>query len=113
MPESKLTETARIQLHTFIEKQIANNESMFVEFFNKAEPVNTRLHQIELIPGFGKKHTEALLKERSKKPFESLEDLKKRVSNLPDIKKSVIKRIIEELSGKERYNLFIKLNSKL
>ena len=44
----------------------------------------------------------------NKKIFESFEDLKKRVSNLPDPKKAIEKRLIEEISGKERYYLFIK-----
>ena len=105
----KLTETARQELHEFIEEQIIKNEKKFVEFFNKAEAINTRLHQFELLPGFGKKHTSGILEERKKKPFEDLKDLKKRVSNLPDPKKAIEKRILEEITGKERYNLFIGL----
>lgn len=108
LPDNKLTETAKEQLQNFIEKEITNNEKRFVDFFNEAEAINTRLHQFELLPGFGKKHTEAILEERNKKPFESLDDLKKRVSNLPDPKKTIVKRFIEEIIGKERYYLFIK-----
>ena len=104
---TKLTETAKQELESFIEEQINANEKKFVEFFNKAEAINTRLHQFELLPGFGRKHTEGILEERKKKLFESLDDLKKRVSNLPDPKKAIEKRIIEEISGKERYNIFI------
>ena len=84
-----------------------NGEKKFVEFFNTAEAINTRLHQFELLPGFGRKHTDGILEERNKKLFENLEDLKKRVSNLPDPKKAIEKRILEEITGKERYNLFI------
>jgi putative nucleotide binding protein len=105
--ENKLTETAKEQLHSFIEKEIIGNEKKFIDFFNKAEAINTRLHQFELLPGFGKKHTEAILSERNKKLFESLEDLKNRVSNLPDPKKAIEKRMIEEISGKGKYYLFI------
>ena len=47
------------------------------------------------------------LNERNKKPFESLEDLKKRVSNLPDPKKAIEKRFIEEITAKQKYYLFI------
>jgi len=103
----RLTETAKQQLEEFIEKQIDENEDKFVEFFNKAEAINTRLHQFELLPGFGRKHTEAILEERKKELFRGLEDLKKRVSNLPDPKKAIEKRIIQEVTGRERYNLFI------
>ncbi len=107
LQENKLTETARVQLHSFIEKYISENENIFIDFFNKSEPINTRLHQIELLPGFGKKHTEAILKARENKLFETLEDLKKKVSNLPDPRKAIEKRLIEEIIGRERYNLFI------
>ncbi len=107
LPELKLTETARQQLQEFIEEEIKGTEEKFVEFFNKAEAINTRLHQFELLQGFGKKHTEAILEERNKKAFESLEDLKKRVSNLPDPKKAIEKRLIEEIMGKEKYCLFM------
>ena len=106
LPENKLTETAREQLREFVNKEIGNNEKKFVDFFNVAEAINTRLHQFELLPGFGKKHTEAILAERNKKPFETLEDLRKRVSNLPDPKKAVEKRVMEEITGKEKYFLF-------
>jgi len=107
LSEEKLTENAKEQLREFVNKEIMVNEKRFVEFFNKAGPINTRIHQIELLPGFGKKHTEAILEERNKKEFESFEDLKKRVSNLPDLKKAIEKRIIEEIMGKEKYYLFV------
>jgi putative nucleotide binding protein len=108
LPENKLTETAREQLREVIKKEIINNEKKFVDFFNTAEAINTRLHQFELLPGFGKKHTEAILAERNKKPFETLGDLKKRVSNLPDPTKAIEKKLFEEMAGKEKYALFIK-----
>jgi putative nucleotide binding protein len=111
LPENKLTQTAKDQLNDFIAKEIANDEKKFVDFFNKALAINTRMHQLELLPGFGKKHTEAILKEREKKPFESLEDLKTRVSNLPDPKKAIEKRFVEEIMGKEKYFLFIGHNN--
>ena len=104
---NKLTETAKQQLEEFIEK-ITENKQKFVDFFNKADAINTRLHQFELLPGFGRKHTDAILKEREKKAFESLEELKKRVSNLPDPKKAIEKRIMKEITGRERYNLFMR-----
>jgi len=104
--ENKITETAREQLSEFIKKKVKEDEKKFIDFFNKAEAINTRLHQFELLPGFGKKHTEAILEERNKKPFESLEDLKSRVSNLPDPRKAIEKRILEEITGKEKYILF-------
>ena len=107
MPENKLTETTKQQLQEFIEGKINEDQKKFVEFFNVAEAINTRLHQFELLSGFGKKHTESILEERNKKPFESIEDLKNRVANLPDPKKAIEKRMVEEITGREKYHLFL------
>ncbi len=104
----KLTENAKRQLVEFISKAVGEKEAKFVEFFNTAQAMNTRLHQIELLPGFGKKHCDALLDERDKKPFESLNDIKSRVPGVPDPKKAIEKRIFEELTEIQRQNLFIK-----
>lgn len=104
---SKISEAGKKFIQDYIEKQIESNEKKFVDFFNTAQPINTRLHQLELIPGFGKKHTQAILEERAKKPFETLDNLKKRVTNLPDPKTAIVKRMIEELKGEERHLLFI------
>ncbi len=108
LSQDKITESAKEGLKAYLGKQIIEQEKKFVNFFNTAEAINTRLHQIELLPGFGKKHTIAIIVARKGKPFESFEDLKKRVSNLPDPKNAIAKRITEEIAGKERYNLFIK-----
>ena len=106
-PREKLTETAKIQLSEFIEKMVNEDDGKFLEFFNKAQPINTRLHQFELLPGFGKKHMKALLEARKEKAFESFDDIRARVHNLPDPKKVVEKRIMEELTEIKRHNLFI------
>jgi putative nucleotide binding protein len=107
LPENKLTQVAKDQLTEFVVKEVSKSEKKFVDFFNKAEAINTRMHQFELLPGFGKKHTDAILKERTKKLFESLDELKQRVSNLPDPKKAIEKRLIEEISGREKYYIFL------
>lgn len=108
VPRQKLTETAKRQLEEFIKKVVTEREGEFVEFFNKADAVNTRIHQIELLPGFGKKHMRDILAEREKKPFKDFEDIKKRIPNIPDPKKSVEKRIWQELTQEEKYCLFTK-----
>ena len=103
----KLTETAKEQLQEFITKIVKKKEQKFVEFFNKAEAINKRIHQIELVPGMGKKHMQEILKQRKEKEFESFEDMKKRIQNLPDPEKAIEKRIFKELTNLERYNLFV------
>ena len=104
----KMTESAKTVFKTHVEKEIKENKEKFLDFFNNAGAINTRLHQIELLPGFGKKHTLAIIEERRKKPFTSFDDLKKRISNLPDPVNAIIKRLISELKGNERYLLFSK-----
>jgi putative nucleotide binding protein len=106
LPKQKLTETAKMQLEEYIQKTVAEREEHFVKFFNESQPVNTRLHQLELLPGFGKKHTQAIVEERKKKPFASFEDIKERVKNIPDPKKAIEKRLTQELQEDEKYLLF-------
>lgn len=103
----KLTETAKIQIQDFVARIVKEQEKRFIDFFNNAAAINTRLHQLELLPGFGKKYMQAILDERDKKPFDSFEDMKKRLKNLPDPKKVIEKRIVEELTQKVRYKLFV------
>lgn len=102
-----LTGAAKEELHDTINMVVKANPQKFLDFFNKSVPVTTRLHQIELLPGIGKKHLWAILNARKEKPFESFEDVKKRVPLLPDAEKIVIKRIMEELEDKDKYRLFV------
>jgi len=102
----KLTESAKSQLQEFIVKVVVDREKEFVDFFNKSQAINKRIHQIELLPGLGKKHMKEILKQREEKEFVSFEDMKTRVQNLPDPEKAVEKRIMLELTEQQRYNLF-------
>lgn len=103
----RLTESAKNQLQEFIGKVVKEREKEFVNFFNKSEAINKRLHQIGLLPGFGKRHMQEILKQRKEKEFESFEEMKSRIQNLPDPEKAVQKRILTELINIERHNLFI------
>ena len=102
----KITESAKEQLLKFVEKVVKEREQEFVKFFNTAEAINKRVHQLELLPGLGKKYTKEILEQREIRLFESFEDIKKRIPNLPFPEKTVEKRIIQELTEFERYNLF-------
>jgi putative nucleotide binding protein len=103
---SKLTSTAKSEMEYVIAEIVTKNEKRFVDFFNKAGPLSTRMHQLELLPGLGKKHMWEIIDKREDKEFEGFDDLKEKVKLLPDPKKVVIKRIITEISGTEKYNLF-------
>ncbi len=102
----RLTETAKEELNFIIEELVKKNEQRFIEFFNKAGPINTRRHQLELLPGIGKKHMWEILERRKEEDFKSFEDIKNRVKLMPDPEKTIAKRILVELKGEDRYNLF-------
>ena len=106
LKRESLTETAKNQLQEEITKFVKESEERFIKFFNESPAINKRIHQIELLPGIGKKHMQEILKQREEKEFESFEELKKRVQNLPDPEKAIEKRIFQELTNLERYNLF-------
>lgn len=105
---NKLTSAAKAELPVAIERVIDENNEKFLEFFNNASPVTSRYHQLELIPGIGKKLMWATIEEREKKDFESFEDLKERVKSFPDPKEVLAKRIEKELRGEDKYSLFVR-----
>lgn len=107
LDKEKLSEAAKRQLQEIVARVVKEREARFVDFFNKSDAINKRIHQIELIPGFGKKHMQEILKHRKEKDFASFADMKSRIVNLPDPEKAIEKRIMEELTGEERYKLFV------
>ena len=106
LKREKLTETAKTHLQEAIHERTRKDEEKFIKFFNESPAINKRIHQIELLPGLGKKHMREILKQREEKPFESFKEMKERIPNLPDPEKSVEKRIFQELTEMEKYNLF-------
>lgn len=104
----QLPAAAKNEIKTAIKTIVKERENEFVNFINKCGPVNIRLHQLELLPGIGKKHLEEILSEREKKPFESFEDITKRIHHLINPVEMITERIIMELKGNERYYLFVK-----
>lgn len=103
----KLTQTARNELDHILKELVQKNETRFVEFFNKAGPINMRRHQIELLPGIGKKHMWEILERREEKPFESFQDIKTRVRLMPDPEQMIIKRILVELNNEDKHKIFV------
>jgi len=106
LKKEKITEPAKDQLRSFIGKIVKEKPKEFINFFNTSESINKRIHQIELLPGLGKKYVKDILEQRNIKGFESFEDMKSRVQNLPFPEKAVEKRIFQELTSEERYKLF-------
>lgn len=107
-----LTATSRIELDYAIRDIVEENEDKFVEFFNTADSVSTRMHSLELIPGIGKKYMWDIIKAREQKPFESFADISERLPTLADPAAMIVNRVKQELDttkpkrGKNKYYLF-------
>lgn len=108
LPPEKMTETAKHSLEEAVAQMVGKDKQKYLDFFNNSGAITTRMHQIELLPGIGKKHMWEIIEQRKEKPFESFEDLRARVKLLPDPEKSVIKRIISEINNEDKYKLFVK-----
>ncbi|MEG9194442.1 MAG: DUF655 domain-containing protein [Archaeoglobales archaeon] len=103
----ELTPSAKKELPFVVENIVKQREAEFVEFFNKAEPITTRMHQLELLPGVGKKTMWAILEERKKEPFKNFEDIAKRVKGVQPLK-LVVGRILYELQNPNtKYLIFV------
>ena len=103
----KISSSAQSELESTVENIVTNNESKFVEYLNNAQPLTPRIHALELIPGIGKTYMKSMLEERERKKFESYQDLQERVG-LKEPVKHIAQRIIDEISGESRMNLFVK-----
>ncbi|MEE8115006.1 MAG: DUF655 domain-containing protein [Nitrososphaerales archaeon] len=106
LSHDELTTDAKDDLSIVVEKLVIANESRFVAYFNEAQPVTPRLHALEVIPGIGKTFMMQILREREKKPFDSLDDLQKRVG-VREPAKLITRRILEEIAGGSRISLFV------
>ncbi len=101
-----LSASAKFELLPVIESIINRDEKRFLDFYNKAKPITTRMHQLELLPGVGKKLMWDIINEVKKGPFTSFEDLKNRV-RIIDPKKLISKRIITEIENEnEKHRIF-------
>ncbi len=102
-----ISQSAKNELSAIVEKIVLANEKRFVDYINVSQPITPRIHALELIPGIGKTYMMTIIKEREKKKFESFSDLQNRVG-LREPAKLLTKRIIEEIMGQARMNLFVR-----
>ncbi|MDH3191687.1 MAG: DUF655 domain-containing protein [Nitrosopumilus sp.] len=107
MDYENISSSAQSELPTVVEKIVTKNEAKFVEYLNNARPLTPRIHALELIPGIGKTYMKTMLEERDKKKFESYCDLQERVG-LKEPIKHISERIMDEITGESRMNLFVK-----
>lgn len=100
---------ARSELDYAVEDVVEENEQRFVDFYNDAQPITLRLHQLNLLPGIGKKLRNTILDERERQPFQSFEDLKSRVSGLHKPEETLVERILEEIKEDDlKYRTFVR-----
>ena len=98
---------ASAELEYAIEEMVEADEQRFVDFYNDAQPITLRLHQLNLLPGIGKKLRNNILDERKRAPFESFADIEERISGLHNPKEVLVERIIEELREDDlKYRIF-------
>ena len=104
---AKISQTAQSEISGVVQKIVTQNEKRFIDYLNNSQPLTPRIHALELIPGIGKTYMKIMLEEREKRKFESFDDLQRRVG-LKDPIKHIAKRIMEEITGEARMNLFVK-----
>lgn len=102
-----LTATAKLELPFVVEQIVLENERRFVDFFNKSLPITPKFHMLHLLPGIGKKLMWEVIEEREKKPFESFEDISRRIKSIPHPERMIISRILREIEDpNEKYHIF-------
>ena len=102
-----ISQSAKNELPNIVEIIVIANEKRFIDYMNTSQPITPRIHALELIPGIGKTYMMTIIKEREKKRFESFEDIQTRVG-LRDPAKLISKRILDEIAGEARMNLFVR-----
>jgi len=102
-----LTPIAKGEVERVIENVVKSNEARFIAFFNTAQPITTRMHSLSLLPSIGRRRVWEILNERKKSPFKSFKDVEERVK-LKDVSSIIVKRILLELQGGEKYYLFVR-----
>lgn len=104
----EMTPGAQNEIEFVLRNIVENNEARFVNFFNNAQPITTRLHQLDLLYGVGKNLMWEIIDERKKGPFKDFQDIKSRIKGLRDPEKMITERILRELKNKdERHRLFV------
>lgn len=103
-----LTSGARSEIEYAIRAIIESDEQRFVGYYNEAQPITLRLHQLNLLPGIGKKLRNNILDQRNQRPFESFEDIEDRVSGLHTPAEILGNRIHEEIREDDlKYRSFV------
>jgi len=106
---AQLTSSAQSELPEVVRKIVKSRETDFVNFINRAGPINIRCHALEQLPTIGKKHLTEILDAHDRKPFTSFQDIHDRIPHLGSAEDIFVNRIIEELKETSKYYLFVKM----
>ncbi|WP_418285952.1 DUF655 domain-containing protein [Halorubrum sp. DTA46] len=102
-----ITRNAAAEVEYAVADIVESDERRFVDFYNEAGPITLRLHQLNLLPGIGKKLRNGILDERKRGPFESFEEVSERVSGLHRPREVIVERIVEEIQEEDlKYRRF-------
>jgi putative nucleotide binding protein len=103
------TQAGQDSLKETIAAIIETNEQRFIVWYNNAQPIGFRKHQLDVLPDIGDKRREAIIDERRQAPFTDFADLEARVDNLHDPQALLVERALIELrEGEEtRYKLLV------
>ncbi len=100
---------AQSELEYAVSDLVETEEGRFVDFYNDAQPITLRLHQLDLLPGIGKKIRNGVLDGRKRQPFESFDDLEARVDGLHNPQDVLVERVLEELREDDlKYRTFVR-----
>lgn len=100
---------ASSELEYVIEDLVTEHEQEYVDIYNDAQPITLRLHQLNLLPGIGKKLRNDILDERKRKPFESFDELESRIGGLHNPREILVERIMEEIREDDlKYRMFVR-----
>ncbi len=98
---------AKESIPRIVREIVEDSEERFVMYINRAEPLTPRTHALEIIPGVGKKLLKTIIDERTRRPFESYEDVEER-AGLKDPITRVVQRVMDEITGVARMSIFVK-----
>lgn len=103
-----LSQDAQDRLEPTIESIIIQHEQRFIDYYNNAQPISLRRHQLDLLPTIGEGRRETIMRERERRPFEDFTDLETRVDGLTNPHAILAERILTELRGDNvKYALFV------
>jgi putative nucleotide binding protein len=103
-----LTEAAQAALRTTVAAIVHRHEDRCIEWYNTAEPISLRRHQLELLPGIGQSLRETICDERQRRPFADFTDLDERVEQFRTPHETIVERVLTELREETDYQLFVR-----